>query len=84
MECDKICADSTVFFRFKQYFRFKQDRIREPSQITFDFLAFDHVRTPPSLHILCSKFSIFLTTYPPLNANVICEGSLSTFQNTFA
>ena len=31
----------------------------------------------PSLHFLCSKFSIFLTTYPPLNANVICEGSLS-------
>ena len=23
------------------------------------FLAFDHVRTPPSLHFLCSKFSIF-------------------------
>ena len=41
------------------------------------FLAFDHVRTPPSLHFLCSKFSIFLTTYPPLNANVICEGSLT-------
>ena len=40
------------------------------------FLAFDHVRTPPSLHFLCSKFSIFLTTYLPLNANVICEGSL--------
>ena len=40
------------------------------------FLAFDHVRTPPSLHFLCSKFSIFLTTYPPLDANVICGGSL--------
>ena len=33
---------------------------------------------PPSLHFLCSKSSIFLTTYPPLNANVICEGSLTT------
>ena len=31
--------------------------------------------TPP-MHFLCSKSSIFLTTYPPLNANVICEGSL--------
>ena len=41
------------------------------------FLAFGHVRTPLSLHFLCSKFSIFLTTYPPLNANVICEGSPS-------
>ena len=30
----------------------------------------------PSLHFLFSKFSIFLTTYPLLNANVICEGSL--------
>ena len=29
-----------------------------------------------NLHILCSKSNIFLTTYPPLNANVICEGSL--------
>ena len=33
---------------------------------------------PHSLHFLFSKSSIFLTTYPPLNANVICEGSLST------
>ena len=36
----------------------------------------------PSLHFVCSKFRIFLTTYPPLDANVktnpkmICEGSL--------
>ena len=22
----------------------------------------------------CNKFSIFLTTYPPLNADIICEG----------
>ena len=43
----------------------------------FAILASDHVRTPPSLHFLCSKFSIFLTTYPPLNANVICEGCLT-------
>ena len=35
-------------------------------------MAFD----PPSLHFLFSKSSIFLTTYPSLNANVICEGSL--------
>ena len=27
----------------------------------------------PSLHFLCSKLFIFLTTYPPLSANVICE-----------
>ena len=26
---------------------------------------------------VCSKSSIFLTTYQPLNANVICEGSLT-------
>jgi hypothetical protein len=30
-------------------------------------------------HFSCSKFSIFLTTHPPLNAYVICEGSLSTW-----
>ena len=41
-------------------------------KLRLHFLAFDHVR----LHFLCSKSSIFLTTYPPLNANVICEGSL--------
>ena len=35
-----------------------------------------HCAPPPSLHFLCSKSSIFLTTYPPLNANIICEGSL--------
>ena len=46
-------------------------------KLRLHFLAFDHVRTPPSLHFLCSKSSIFLTTYPPLNANVICEGSLT-------
>ena len=27
-----------------------------------------------------NKFSIYLTTYPPLNANVICEGSLSKIE----
>ena len=41
-------------------------------KLRLHFLAFDHVRT----HFLCSKFSLFLTTYPPLNANVTCEGSL--------
>ena len=46
------------------------------------FLTFYHVCTPLSLHFLCSNSSIFLTTYPPLNANVICEGSLIT--NTFS
>ena len=40
------------------------------------FLAFDHVPTNPCLHFCYSKFSIFLTTYPPLVANVICKGSL--------
>ena len=30
----------------------------------------------PSLHILCSKLKKFLTTYPTLSANVICESSL--------
>ena len=56
---------------------------REPSQITFAFFCIwprtyrGHLRrTPPSFHFLCSKSSIFLTTYPTLNANVICEGSL--------
>ena len=44
-------------------------------KLRLHFLAFDHVPTPPSLHFLCCKFSIFLTIYPPLNANVICEGS---------
>ena len=45
-------------------------------KLRLHFLAFDHVCTPLSLHFLCIKFSIFLTIYPPLNANVICEGSL--------
>ena len=45
-------------------------------KLRFHFLVFDHVCTPPSLHFLYIKSSIFLTTYPPLNANVICEGSL--------
>ena len=40
------------------------------------FLVSYHVLTYAlSLHFLCSKCSIFLTTYPPLNA--ICEGSLT-------
>ena len=43
-------------------------------KLRLHFLAFDQLRTPPSLHFVCS--SIFLTTYPPLNANIICEGSL--------
>ena len=52
--------------------------IREPSQITFASFGIWPRTYPPSLHYLCSKSSIFLTTYPPLNANVICEGSLRT------
>ena len=39
-------------------------------KLRLHFLAFDHVPTPPSLHSLCSKCSIFLITCPPLNANV--------------
>ena len=45
--------------------------------------AHPNVRTPHSLHFLCSKFSTFLTTYPTLNANVICEGSLTDTEPTF-
>ena len=26
----------------------------------------------PSLHFLCSKLHVFLTTYPPVTANIIC------------
>ena len=33
-------------------------------------------RTYHSLHFYCGKCSILLTTYPPLNTNVICESSL--------
>ena len=44
-------------------------------KLRLHFLAFDQVPIPPSLHFLCSKFKNFLTTNPPLNANVICEGS---------
>ena len=51
-------------------------QVREPSQITFAFFGILPRTYPLSLHFLCSKCSIFLTTYPPLNANVICEGSL--------
>ena len=40
----------------------------------------DNIPTPPSLHFLRSKFSIFRTTYPLLNSKVICEGSLSLFK----
>ena len=47
--------------------------LREPSQITFAFLAFDHVRNPPSFHFLCSTSSIFLTTYPKES----CKNKLS-------
>ena len=43
-------------------------------KLRFHFLSFfDHVL---SLHFYCSKCSTFLTTYPLLNAIVICEGSL--------
>ena len=46
-------------------------------KLRLHFLAFDHVRTPiVCTFYVCSKSSIFLTTYSPLNANVICEGSL--------
>ena len=48
-------------------------------KLRLHFLAFDHVRTPiVCTFYVCSKSSIFLTTYSPLNANVICEGSLPT------
>ena len=48
--------------------------IRELSQITFAFFGIFWPRTYLSLHFYCNKCSILLTTYPPLNANVICEG----------
>ena len=50
---------------------------RELAQITF--AIFGHFLTTyvPSLHFLCSKLHDFLTTYPPLSANVICESSLN-------
>ena len=36
-------------------------------------------RYVPSLHFLCSKIHVFLTTYPPVHANVIFESSLALF-----
>ena len=52
--------------------------LREPSQITFAFFGIWPRMYLPVVctFYVCSKFSIFLTTYPPLNVNVICEGSL--------
>ena len=37
----------------------------------------------PSLYFLCSKLQVFLTTYPPLSANVICESSLRKYSIFF-
>ena len=57
----------------------KQERyflLRESSQITFAFFGIWPRTYPPSLHFLC-KLSIFLTTYPPLNVFIICDGSLT-------
>ena len=56
--------------------QFLAKQLREPSQIAFAFFGIWPHTYLPSLHFLCSKSSIFLTTYLPLNANVICEGSL--------
>ena len=46
------------------------------SQITFVFCGHFRPHKYPSLHFYCSKSWHFLTTYPPLDANVICESSL--------
>ena len=48
---------------------------KEPSHITFAFFGILPY-TFLSLYFLCSKRSIFLTTYPPLNGNVICKDSI--------
>ena len=53
--------------------------VGELSQITFAFFGIFWPHIYPCFHFYCSKNSIFLTTYPPLNANVICEGSLWVF-----
>ena len=45
------------------------------SQITFAFFWNFLTTYTPSLHFLCSKLHVFLTTYPPLSAKVICESS---------
>ena len=53
------------------------------SQITFAFFGiFWHFLTTyvPCLHFLCIKLPIFLTTYPPLSGNIICESSLRPHQ----
>ena len=71
-----MIAKIDPFFLQIQNFVFGKFMLREPSQITFAFFGIWPRTYPPSLHFLCSKFCIFLTTYPPLNADVICEGSL--------
>ena len=60
----KVKVKNDVDFGFKMYF-LGQNRLNI-------YLGNVH----KLCHFLCSKSSIFLTTYPPLNANVICEGSL--------
>ena len=50
----------------------------ELSQITCAFFGIFWQRTYTCLLVYCSKNYILLTTYPPINANVICESSLSS------
>ena len=56
---------------------------RELSQIMFAFFGIFLTTYVPSLHFLCSKLHVFLTTYPPLSANVICESSLRKYSIFF-
>ena len=46
-------------------------------KLRLHFLAHFLTTYVPCLHFLCSKLHVFLTTYPPLSANVICESSLN-------
>jgi hypothetical protein len=61
-------------------FVFAGHLLRELSQIMFAFFAICWPRTYSSLHFYSSKFYIFLTTYPSLNANVIYESFLSLWK----
>ena len=66
---DSACVQCLIMLDFTQaylsYANFSKT-FREPSQITFAFFGIWPRTYPPSLQFLCSKFSIFLTTYLPL------------------
>ena len=71
-----VCLNYRIHDTLQSTYMFVTSSLREHLQSMLAFFGIFWPHTYPCLHFYCSTQLYFLTTYPPLNANVICESSL--------